>query len=200
MGSEMCIRDSSGLFLSSRQAPVPGTCVTVTVEGRRPLPAEVQALLASRAGASPRRAVFGLDAGRVAMVLAVVERRGQVHLSSSDVYTATVGGIRVTEPATDLALALAVNSAADDQALPTDVVALGELGLSGELRPVPDLGRRLAEAARLGFRRAIVPTGSESAAGVELFLARDLGQALVAVENLGRPRTVRRVDFSVVAP
>jgi len=162
--------------------------------------AEVQALVAGSKLQNPRRAVSGLDAGRVAMVLAVVERRGQVHLSSSDVYTATVGGIRVTEPATDLALALAVNSAADDQALPTDVVALGELGLSGELRPVPDLGRRLAEAARLGFRRAIVPTGSQTTAGVELFLARDLGQALVAVENLGRPRTVRRVDFSVVAP
>ena len=194
------IPDPSGLFLSRRPDPVAGTCVTVTVEGRRPMLAEVQALVAGSKLQNPRRAVSGLDAGRVAMVLAVVERRGQVQLSSSDVYTATVGGIRVTEPATDLALALAVNSAADDQALPTDVVALGELGLSGELRPVPDLGRRLAEAARLGFRRAIVPTGSESAAGVELFLARDLGQALVAVENLGRPRTVRRVDFSVVAP
>ena len=192
------ITDPSGLFLSRRPDPVPGTCVTVTVEGRRPMLAEVQALVATSHLQNPRRAVSGLDAGRVAMILAVVERRGKVRIGPCDVYSATVGGIRVTEPATDLALALAVSSAVDGRALPTDVVALGELGLSGELRPVPDLGRRLTEAARLGFRRAIVPVGSTSTAGMELSLARDLGQAFVAVENLGRPRTVRKVDFSVV--
>jgi DNA repair protein RadA/Sms len=110
-----------------------------------------------------------------------------VPLAACDVYTATVGGMRLTEPATDLALALAVTSAATDKPLPTDVLALGELGLSGELRPVADLPRRLAEAGRLGFRRALVPVGSGAAAeGVELVEVRDLGQALSALRSLGR--------------
>jgi DNA repair protein RadA/Sms len=194
------LADPSGLFLSRRPAAVPGTCVTVTVEGRRPLLAEVQALVAKSSLPSPRRAVSGLDAGRVAMVLAVVERRGGVALGTSDVYTATVGGMRLTEPATDLALALAVASAASDRPLPTDLVALGELGLSGELRPVPDLRRRLLEAARLGFRRAIVPLGSEAAGGIEIAPVSDLAQALVAVHNLGRPPAPRRTGLSLATP
>jgi DNA repair protein RadA/Sms len=191
------IADPSGLFLSRRSSPVPGTCVTVTVEGRRPMLAEVQALVAGSQLQNPRRAVSGLDASRVAMVLAVVERRGGVRLATCDVYTATVGGIRVTEPATDLALGLAVNSAVEDTPLPTDVVALGELGLSGELRPVPDLNRRLTEAARLGFKRAIVPIGSTTDSGVALFPAADFGQALVAVANLGRPVVPLRTGLTL---
>ncbi len=191
------IADPSGLFLSRRPEPVPGTCVTVTVEGRRPMLAEVQALVAETQLANPRRAVSGLDSARVAMVLAVVDRRGGLRLGKADVYTATVGGLRLTEPATDLALALAVNSAADDEALPTDVIALGELGLSGELRPVPDLERRLAEAARLVFRRAIVPAGSAEHPQMRLFPARDLGQALAAVRNLGVAHIGRRVDLTL---
>jgi DNA repair protein RadA/Sms len=191
------LADPSGLFLSRRPQPVPGTCVTVTVEGRRPLLAEVQALVAKSSLPSPRRAVSGLDAGRVAMVLAVTERRGGVQLAANDVYTATVGGMRLTEPATDLALALAVASAVDDKPLPADLVALGELGLSGELRPVPDLPRRLAEAARLGFRRAVVPLGSETAAGIALSPVSDLGQALVALENMRRPPAPRRVGLTL---
>ena len=191
------LADPSGLFLSRRPDPVAGTCVTVTVEGRRPMLAEVQALVAKSSLQNPRRAVSGLDSGRVAMILAVVERRGGVLLGASDVYTATVGGIRVTEPATDLALALAISSAADDRALPTDVVALGELGLSGELRPVPDLARRLAEASRLGFRRAVVPTGSQADGTLELIPARDFGQALAAVRGLGRVPAARQADLTL---
>ncbi|MCU1589395.1 MAG: repair protein RadA [Frankiales bacterium] len=191
------LADPSGLFLSRRPQPVPGTCVTVTVEGRRPLLAEVQALVAKSTLASPRRAVSGLDASRVAMVLAVTERRGGVQLATNDVYTATVGGMRLTEPATDLALALALASAADDKPLPPDLIALGELGLSGELRPVPDLPRRLAEAVRLGFRRAVVPLGSESSSGMTLSPVSDLGQALVALENMRRPPAPRKVGLSL---
>ena len=191
------LADPSGLFLSSRPEPVPGTCVTVTVEGRRPMLAEVQALVAASSLQNPRRAVSGLDSGRVSMVLAVVERRGGVPLAACDIYTATVGGIRLSEPATDLALALAVGSAVDDRALPTDLVAIGELGLSGELRPVPDLGRRLAEAARLGFRRAVVPAGSAPAGGWELICVRDLSAARVAVANLSRPAAPRQVSLSL---
>jgi DNA repair protein RadA/Sms len=149
--------DPSGLFLSRRPEPVPGTCVTVAVEGRRPLLTEVQALVARSTLATPRRAVSGLDSARVAMVLAVLERRGRVQLGADDVFCATVGGVRLTEPAADLALALAVASAARDTPLPPDLVAVGEVGLSGEVRRIGGTGRRLAEAARLGFTTALVP-------------------------------------------
>jgi DNA repair protein RadA/Sms len=131
--------------------------VTVTLEGRRPLLAEVQALVARSTLATPRRAVSGLDSARVAMVLAVLERRGRVRLGADDVFSATVGGVRVTEPAADLALALAVASAARDAPIPPATVVLGEVGLSGEVRRVGAVGRRLAEAARLGFSTALVP-------------------------------------------
>jgi DNA repair protein RadA/Sms len=194
------LADPSGLFLSRAERTVPGTCVTVTVEGRRPLLAEVQALVAKSTLPSPRRAVSGLDAGRVAMVLAVTERRGGKLLGSNDVYTATVGGMRLTEPAADLALALAVASAVDDRPLPGDLIALGELGLSGELRPVPDLQRRLAEASRLGFRHAVVPLGSEAAGDMRLTPVSDLGQALVALDNMRRPRPPRTVGLTLAAP
>ncbi|CAO5257519.1 DNA repair protein RadA [Frankia sp. AgKG'84/4] len=158
------IADPSGLFLSrsggAGVAAVPGTCVTVTMEGRRPLVAEVQALVAESSAQVPRRAVSGLDPARVAMILAVAERRAGIRYGRSDVYTATVGGVRLAEPAADLATALAVVSAARDRALPAGLVAIGEVGLAGEVRAVGGVPRRLAAAARLGFRRALVPTGS----------------------------------------
>ena len=171
--------DPSGLFLSRRTEPVPGTCVTVTVEGRRPLLAEVQALVARSTLATPRRAVSGLDSARVAMVLAVLERRGRVRLGADDVFSATVGGVRVTEPAADLALALAVASAARDAPIPPATVVLGEVGLSGEVRPVGGVGRRLAEAARLGFTAALVPADpGPLPAGMRVTEVADLGAAL----------------------
>jgi DNA repair protein RadA/Sms len=159
------LADPSGLFLSRHAEPVPGTCVTVTVEGRRPLVAEVQALVAPSALSNPRRATSGLDSSRVAMVLAVLERRAGIALSNRDVYVATVGGARLTEPSADLAVALAIASAALDRPIPADLIALGEVGLAGEVRPVNGVGRRLAEAGRLGFRTGIVPVG---AAGEQL--------------------------------
>ena len=171
--------DPSGLFLSRRSEPVPGTCVTVTVEGRRPLLAEVQALVARSTLATPRRAVSGLDSARVAMVLAVLERRGRVKLGDDDVFSATVGGVRVTEPAADLALALAVASAARDAPIPDAMVVLGEVGLSGEVRRVGGVGRRLAEAARLGFTAALVPPDPGPVpAGMAVTEVADLGAAL----------------------
>ena len=159
------VPDPSGLFLSRRSEPAPGTCVTVTVEGRRPLLAEVQSLVAPSTLTIPRRAVSGLDSARVAMVLAVLERRGGVRLGTADVFTATVGGMRVTEPASDLAVALAVASAARDAPLPTGLIAFGEVGLAGEVRPVSAVRRRLLEAARLGFSAALVPPGGTSGPG-----------------------------------
>jgi DNA repair protein RadA/Sms len=150
------VTDPTGLFVSRHDEPVPGTCLTVTLEGRRPLLAEVQALVAPDPGSSPRRSTSGLDSGRVAMLLAVLERRALLPLRGHDVYTATVGGARLADPAADLATALAVASAAADHALP-NLVALGEVGLAGEIRRVPGVRRRVAEAARLGIEYALVP-------------------------------------------
>ncbi|MBP2365352.1 DNA repair protein RadA/Sms [Pseudonocardia parietis] len=160
--------DPSGLFVDrfgqGTDGVQPGTAVTVVMDGRRPLLAEVQALVAGANIPSPRRAVTGLDASRVPMLLAVIERRGGLKLHDAEVYTATVGGMKISEPAADLAVALAVVSAKRDVRLPADLIVLGELGLAGELRRVHGVGRRLAEAARLGFTRAIVPAGAETGA------------------------------------
>jgi DNA repair protein RadA/Sms len=158
------LSDPSGLFLSRHERPVPGTCVSVTLEGRRPLVAEVQALVAPSAGQNPRRVTSGLDASRVAMVLAVLERRAGVRLLGKDVYVSTVGGVRLGEPSSDVAVALAVASAAMDSALPPGTIAVGEVGLAGEVRPVPAVGRRMSEAARLGFTTAFVPQGTNDPA------------------------------------
>ncbi len=172
--------DPSGLFLERFGGPpVPGTAVTVVMDGRRPLPAELQALVTGKDIPSPRRAVSGLDNARVAMLLAVLEKRGGVRLHDAEVYAATVGGMRVVEPAADLALALAIASAKRDVALPADVVVLGEIGLAGEVRRVTGLERRLAEAARLGFTQALVPPDSGAApAGMKLIEVPDVGSVL----------------------
>lgn len=152
--------DPSGLFLTRRDEPVPGTCVTVTLEGRRPLVAEVQALVAKSFLPAPRRATSGLESARVAMVLAVLARRCQMSMHDQDVYVSTVGGVRLTETSVDLAVALAVAGSTVEQALSGNVIALGEVGLAGEVRAVPGVQRRLAEAGRLGFRCAVVPKGA----------------------------------------
>jgi DNA repair protein RadA/Sms len=155
------LADPSGLFLSQRDDPVPGTCVTVTLEGRRPLVAEVQTLVCpTNAELPPKRITSGLDSSRVGMVVAVLQRRANIAIGRQDVYAATVGGVRLTEPSVDLALALALASARSDASVPADLVAIGEVGLAGEIRRVGGVRRRLAEAQRLGFRRAIVPPGS----------------------------------------
>jgi DNA repair protein RadA/Sms len=152
--------DPSGLFLTRREEAVPGTCVTVTLEGRRPLVAEVQSLVAKSHLPAPRRATSGLDTSRVAMVLAVLAQRCKISMHEQDVYVSTVGGVRLAETSVDLALALAVAGSTVEQALSTSLIALGEVGLAGEVRVVPGVQRRLAEAARLGFKHAVVPRGS----------------------------------------
>lgn len=156
------VADPSGLFAGRRGEPVPGTCLTITLEGQRPLLAEIQALAAPSTSGPPRRMTHGLDGPRVAMVLAVTERKGRVRLPQHDVYVSTVGGARITDPSTDLAVAVAVASAASEIAVPDGLVVFGEAGLSGELRPVRALPRRLHEAARLGFTRALVPSASRN--------------------------------------
>ncbi|MCB2174228.1 MAG: DNA repair protein RadA [Actinomycetales bacterium] len=185
------LTDPSGLFVSHGAHQVPGTCVTVTLEGRRPLATEVQALVVPSLLTNPRRTTSGVDSSRLAMVLAVAQRRAALPLGDRDVYVSTVGGARVAEPAADLAIALAVVSAATDQRLGTDLVAVGEVGLAGEIRTVLGIGRRLAEAARLGFRRAVVPAGTRADGpvpdGLELLEADHLAQA-VALASTGAPR------------
>jgi DNA repair protein RadA/Sms len=171
--------DPSGLFLSRRGEPVSGTCVTVALEGRRPLVAEVQALVAKTTLTSPRRTTSGLDPARVSMVLAVTDRRAKIALNACDVFTATVGGVKLTEPAGDLAIALAVASAEADQPLRPGLVAVGEVGLAGEVRRVESVARRLAEAARLGFTHALVPPDSGPVPpGVHAVEVTDLTQAI----------------------
>ncbi len=154
------VADPSGLFLSRSGLrgdgmAVSGTCVTVAVEGRRALPVEVQALIVATQAPQPRRVVNGVDASRVAMLLAVLERRCGLKLSTSDVYVSTVGGIRLSEPGADLAIALAIASAVKDQALPATMAAVGEISLAGEIRPVAASKQRAAEARRLGYTTII---------------------------------------------
>jgi DNA repair protein RadA/Sms len=191
------VPDPSGLFTSQHGEPVPGTAVTVTMEGRRPLLAEVQALVAGCTLTHPRRIVNGVESGRLAMVLAVLERRCGVRLSDRDVYSSTVGGARVSDPAADLAVALAVSSAAGNKPLPQRIVALGEVGLAGELRRVPGTSRRLNEAARLGFAEAVIPAETPDSreqmmtvhAGLVVHSVSTLDQALAALGL--RPRDLK---------
>ncbi|WP_403022685.1 DNA repair protein RadA [Salinibacterium sp. GXW1014] len=145
------VADPSGLFMSRGSAPVSGTCVTISVEGRRALPVEVQALIVKSSAPQPRRVTNGVDSSRVAMLLAVLERRAGMKLSENDVYVSTVGGIRLTEPGADLAIALAIASAYSDKSFPGTLAAVGEISLAGEIRPVSHAKQRASEARRLGF-------------------------------------------------
>jgi DNA repair protein RadA/Sms len=145
------VPDPSALFLGHGD-PEPGTCVTIAMEGRRALPVEIQALTLETKAPNPRRVVNGVDASRVAMVLAVLESRAGVRLSDLDVYVSTVGGVRLTEPAADLAIAIAVAGALRKRATSRSTVAIGELTLTGEIRPVTQAAQRTAEATRLGYR------------------------------------------------
>jgi DNA repair protein RadA/Sms len=151
------VTDPTGLFVEHHAARVPGTCVAVTMEGRRPLLAEVQALVTASPSERPRRTTSGLDSSRVAMVLAVLAQHCRVRTQHADVFASTVGGAKLTEPATDLALAVALASAHHGSAPPLGTVVMGEIGLAGEVRRVRDLRVRLGEAARQGFSHAVVP-------------------------------------------
>ncbi|WP_100445263.1 DNA repair protein RadA [Glycomyces xiaoerkulensis] len=176
------LADPSGLFLDDAPSePTPGTCVTVTMEGRRAVPVEVQALLGKsiKDGAVPRHTVSGLDQARLNMVLAVLTRRGGLRLLDREVYATTIGGIRVREPASDLALALALVSAEQEIAVSADLVAIGEVSLTGQVRRTVNADRRLSEAGRLGFKTAIVPRGSvvERHRGIEVIEVETINDA-----------------------
>jgi DNA repair protein RadA/Sms len=186
------LADPSGLFLSDRRVAVSGTCVTVTLEGRRPLVTEVQALV-TRAFSSgtPRRSVTDLDPSRVAMLIAVMSRHGDIPIDQSEVYAATVGGIAAHEPAVDLAILLALSSAAREMPIPATTCAIGEVSLSGDVRRVAGLDRRLAEAARLGFTIALVPrahagepVSPASSQGIRTIPVSTLKEAITTATNL----------------
>ena len=162
------LSDPSGLFLSARNRTVSGTCATMTLEGRRPMPVEVQGLVVPSAG-PPRRTTSGVDSPRVAMMVAVLQSRLGFELDRRDIFASTVGGAKANEPAADAAIALALASAYLDLPLAPGVIAIGEVSLTGELRPVSGLAHRLSEAARLGFTVALVPPNDgERAAGAKL--------------------------------
>ncbi len=182
-GGLVSLDDPSELFLADRLAGVSGSVVVPTVDGNRPLLVEVQALVAPSSLATPRRSAQGVDQGRLAFLLAVLERRVGLSTAGADVYALAVGGVRLSDPGADAGLALAVVSSLTGRPLPDDLVAVGEVGLGGELRHVPHLERRLAEAARLGFRRAIVPAAApEAPEGLEALRAPTLAAAVALAD------------------
>jgi len=191
------VADPSGLFLDQRPSPVSGTAVTVSLDGKRPLIGEIQALLAPPTNvASPRRAVSGVDHARTAMITAVLEKRAALKVSANDIYLSTVGGMRLTDPSSDLAVAMAMASACFDRALPATMVVIGEVGLAGDLRRVTGMDRRLAEAARLGFTTALVPIGCgtvpKGLRALECATIGDALRAMLAVAELPTEPAVRR--------
>ncbi len=182
-----CVADPSGLFRDQRPAPVSGTAVTVTLDGKRPLIGEVQALIGSPATGSPRRAVSGIDSSRAAMITAVLEKRASLPVGANDIYLSTVGGMRLTDPSADLAVALAIVSSFKDLPMPATAVAIGEVGLAGDLRRVTGMDRRLSEAARLGFTSAVVPAGVTAVpAGLRTIPADNISEALRVLREISK--------------
>ncbi|NPD13795.1 DNA repair protein RadA [Xinfangfangia sp. D13-10-4-6] len=170
------VTNPSALFLSTRDAPAPGSAVFAGIEGTRPVLTEIQALVAPSPLGTPRRTVVGLDSGRLSTILAVLEARVGIPFTGLDVFLNVAGGMRVTEPAADLAVAAALLSAREDVAIPRDMVLFGEISLSGALRPVSQTENRLKEAAKLGFTQAALPKGSKPGAqtGMKLREMADL--------------------------
>ena len=166
------VANPSALFLSGRGDPAPGSVVFAGIEGTRPVLVEMQALVAPTPHSQPRRAVVGWDSGRLAMILAVLEARCGIPFAGLDVYLNVAGGIKISEPAADLAVAAALLSAREDAALPAQAVLFGEISLSGALRPVSQTENRLKEAKKLGFTSAIIPAGGKPGGTGGLSLTR----------------------------
>jgi DNA repair protein RadA/Sms len=180
----VAVPDASALFLADRRTGAPGSVVTAMLDGVRPMLVEVQALVVP--SQAPRRSAQGLDAARLPLLLAVLERHTRVDLAGTDVFASVAGGVRVPGASADLAATLAVASAVTGHAVPADTVAIGEVGLGGEVRQVPHAVRRLREAARLGFTRALAPRSTPTVAGVDVLPVGDLAEALAA----GLTRTI----------
>ncbi|MBK6321919.1 DNA repair protein RadA [Candidatus Aalborgicola defluviihabitans] len=185
------VSNPSAIFLSQHAEPVPGSCVMVTLEGTRPLLVEIQALVDS-GGPSPRRLSVGLDRDRLAMLLAVLHRHAGVACMDQDVFVNAVGGVRISEPAADLAVLLAITSSLRGKALPKGFFAFGEVGLAGEVRPAPRGQERLKEAAKLGFSVAVVPKANmpknlngKDYEGLTIHAVERVEQAMEVVRSLG---------------
>ena len=178
------VENPSEMLLSGRPKDAPGTCVTCAMEGARPVLAEVQALIAPASASNPRRMSNGFDYNRAAMLLAVLEKRGGLKVSACDAYLNIIGGLSLDEPAADLAAVIALASSYLDRPVPADLVAIGEVGLTGELRSVSQLGQRVSEVRRLGFTQCLIPsrrTGELAApAGLRLIPVRNIGEAIRA--------------------
>jgi DNA repair protein RadA/Sms len=179
------VQNPSEAFLAERMVNAPGSSIVVTMEGTRPLLAEVQALATTTSFANPRRTANGVDFNRLLLLTAVLTRRAGIRLSEQDVFVNVIGGLRIDEPAADLAIALAIASSTKDRPLPADLAVVGEIGLSGELRAVSQLPARLNEAAKLGFRRALIPktvrrSGEPLPEGIEPVAVRSLDEAMDA--------------------
>ncbi|MBZ0226486.1 MAG: DNA repair protein RadA [Comamonas sp.] len=180
------VSNPSAIFLSQHSEPVPGSCVLVTLEGTRPLLVEIQALV-DGGGVSPRRLSVGLDRDRLAMLLAVLHRHAGVACADQDVFVNAVGGVRISEPAADLAVLLAITSSLRGKSLPKGFIAFGEVGLAGEVRPAPRGQERLKEAAKLGFAVAVVPRANapkKPIAGLTIHAVERVEQAMDAVRTL----------------
>jgi DNA repair protein RadA/Sms len=177
------VNNPSAVFLAERAASAAGSVVTVAMEGTRPILQELQALVSRSSLAMPRRTATGFDTNRLHLLTAVLSRRARIPLHDQDVFLNVVGGLRVEEPAADLAAALAIVSSVRDRPLPADLIALGEVGLSGELRGVGQLEQRLREAAKLGFTRALVPrlAHAQSLAEIELTRVETVHDAILAL-------------------
>ena len=181
------VANPSAIFLSTHTEPVPGSCVLVTLEGTRPLLVELQALVDS-GGVSPRRLSVGLDRDRLAMLLAVLHRHAGVATGDQDVFVNAVGGVRISEPAADLAVLLAIQSSLRGRPLPKGFIAFGEIGLAGEVRPAPRGQERLKEAAKLGFSVAVVPKANapkKPIEGLTLHAIERVEQAIEVLRGLG---------------
>jgi DNA repair protein RadA/Sms len=190
------VPDPSALFLADRQTGIAGSVVVPTLEGQRPLMVELQVLTNEVKGETPpRRSAQGLDNNRLSMLLAVIGQRLMQPVGKNDVYASVVGGVKISEPGSDLGLCLAVLSALSDHPIRPDVVAFGEVGLGGEVRQVPHASRRLAEAARLGFSTAIVPAKSpEVDANIKLVRVNTVREAMKALGLTGKVAK-RQDDF-----
>ncbi len=177
------VNDPSALFLADRRVGATGSVVTAIMEGTRPLCVEVQSLVVPTGAPIPRRVAQAYEGSRLSMLVAVLQQRAGVALGNQDVYASVAGGVRVAEPAADLAVALAVAGARNDTAVDAQTIVIGEVGLGGEVRQVPQAPRRLAEALRLGFRNAIVPMSTPDVPGMSLYRVADLREALITTAS-----------------
>jgi DNA repair protein RadA/Sms len=181
------VANPSALFLQRHEKDVAGSCVLATLEGTRPLLVEIQALVDAAHAPNPRRLSVGLEQNRLAMLLAVLHRHAGIATMDQDVFVNAVGGVRIGEPAADLAVALAIVSSLTDRPIPGKVLAFGEIGLAGEVRPAPRGQDRLKEAAKLGFEKAIVPKANvpkAKLAGLDVMPVERVEQAVQLLRNL----------------